>query len=228
METDRTSAQASQPSLHLTVGMETMLDGSRLSHSWESVLGLNGGRHEHVAEAFYSALGSLVNARQAGTYATHGTIWPFRASVPRTVLRGAWSEEEEDDAIGRDSAAREHARKLLHMVVDEMVDGTSMLPRIGAHLTHELWLYRHRLEQVTQAAVMGRPMSLSGNDAGQSGWNNKDHQLSPADIGATATKKLKKKKTLPWKGGPILMQPLQEALEAELRQHAAHSDRLET
>merc|ERR1719345_384340 len=29
---------------------------------------------------------------------------------------------------------------------------------------------------------MGRPMSLSGNDAGQSGWNNKDQQLPPADV----------------------------------------------
>ena len=85
------------PSLHLTVGMEAMLDGS-LSTTWEAIFGAGSHyQHDHVLEAYFTAIGSLTDKNVQ-----------FREAIPREMLRGDKNH----------STWRPRLRSMLHEIVD--------------------------------------------------------------------------------------------------------------
>lgn len=106
------AALDTEPSLHLTVGMEAMMDKA-VALTWEAALGAGvQHRHEHVVEGFYTALGQLINTDVA-----------LRRSVPASSL-----QEGDGSHGGREFKAE--MRRLLHRVVDEMVDHTETVERV--------------------------------------------------------------------------------------------------
>jgi len=95
------------PSLHLTVGMETMWDEG-ISATWEAFFGSGlMFRHEHILEGYYTALGNLIDRDER-----------FRQALPREFMLGGYNR------------TWEHlAKNLFHDLVDEMFDKTAFVRR---------------------------------------------------------------------------------------------------
>ena len=117
---DPTSADTN-PSMHLTVGMEALWD-TGISNTWEAMLiGGQFFRHEHHLESYYTALGNLVDKDLR-----------FRKSIPPELMqsrdKGVWGE---------------HIRTMLHAIVDEMVDNTELPSRLS-NLMHGMKAHHER------------------------------------------------------------------------------------
>ena len=181
------------PSVHLTVGMEAMWDLG-VSLTWEAFLGAGEFfRHDHVIESYYRALGNLIDKDKR-----------FRETLPKWFLDadvttvghagrrvrewdaelkryGEQEEEEvEEEEVVVDEEARaerevkELARARLYAIVDEMIDGTSLVERVRRLSTQTKAMHNQNLrklvEMVERNSGNGR---IGGGDAGGREAKNK-------------------------------------------------------
>ena len=128
-------------SMHLTVGMEAMWD-TGVSATWEAFFGAGQFfRHDHAVEAFYEALGNLIDKDLR-----------FRQTVPQAVVAPAPADMNRQHW-------REEARARLHSIVDEMIDGTQFLNRTQRLMRATLQQHVRKLRATAAAAMRG-----GGND----------------------------------------------------------------
>eukprot|EP01147_Barroeca_monosierra_P006159 gene6159-9202_t len=100
-----TPVSSSEPSMHMTVGMEALWDKG-IGNTWESALGSGMVyRHSLIIESYYRALAFRKDKDMR-----------FRETVPRSIREGVPTD-----------ADREYLRKLLYSLADTMVEDEHVL-----------------------------------------------------------------------------------------------------
>eukprot|EP00043_Microstomoeca_roanoka_P006500 m.63278 g.63278 ORF g.63278 m.63278 type:complete len:136 (-) comp13438_c0_seq2:62-469(-) len=123
-------SESTEPSMHMTVGMEALWD-TGISNTWESALGSGPGHHHAlVVEAFFKALATRKDKDAR-----------FRQSVPPSVLRGQPTQED-----------REEFRRLLYALADTMVDDVDALGDVSRAMHATISNYNQHLRSLHKLA----------------------------------------------------------------------------